>query len=153
MSAYIMPYADITIVRAFAGALQSIHTDYRLDMCDFLSKAFSTESFNRFEQDHTLFSQGWHCIAGKMLEEIKTKGESVKPIEDIKYLYGDEPVAYWLGYVIMYWKIKEEITDGQFFSEFSLSDIYWAYDILHTQSVDYAIDYIKEEYRTVHEDI
>ncbi len=142
-----MPYADITIVRAFAGAVQSIHSDYHLDMCDFLGKVFNTVSFGRFEEDHTLFSQGAHCIAGRLLDEIKAGGLTVNAIDDLTYLHGDEPVAYWMGYVFMYWKIKEHITNGHLFAAYSLSDIYWAYDILHTQSIDYAIDYIKSEYK------
>ena len=54
-------------------------------------------------------------------------------------------VAYWVGYVLMYWVYKEDIT-GEALLKYNLTEISESYEALHTQSVNYAIDWIKEEF-------
>ena len=61
---------DMSVIRAFAGAVSSAYADYGLDICDFLHKAMKTNLFKNFEEEFTVHSQGAHCIAGKILEEI-----------------------------------------------------------------------------------
>ncbi len=132
---------EIAIVRAFAGAIQSVHQQYKLDMCDFLLKAFDTEIFNNFENEHCIYTQGYHCIAGKLLEEIEKQGKTVSELEDIDMTDADAPTAYWLGYLFMYWKLSRK-PDSNVFKKYDLKEIYWDYDVLHTTDIDYAIDSI-----------
>ncbi len=137
---------ELSIVRAFAGAVRSAYEQYKLDICDYLSKAFTTDIFNDFENEHTIYTQGAHCIAGKILEEVDMGGKTVKPLEEDVSLEGDIPVAYWMGYLFMYWKIMCKTT-GKYFLEFDIEDIYWSYESLHTMSISAAINKIENEYK------
>lgn len=51
---------------------------------------------------------------------------------------------YWIGYVLTYWGFRDKLSG----KELNQCDIVWMinqYDILHTTSVEYAIDAIKEQ--------
>ena len=142
---YLMPYEDIIIVRSFAEAVKAASTIYKLDICSFMEKAVQTDAFAHFDEDYTLHGQSPRYIVTTILDEIGAKGECISHAKDPEMAEYDGPTAYWMGYVFMYWKIKEG-RDGAYFKNYSVEDIYWAYDTLHTQSVDYAIGCIKEEY-------
>lgn len=52
---------------------------------------------------------------------------------------------YWIGYVLTYWGFEEKLSG----KDLDKIDIAWMinqYDTLHTVSVDYAIDAIKEHH-------
>ncbi len=133
---------ELSIVRAFAGAVQCAYEQYGLDICDYLIGLFKTDIFNRFEEEHTVYVQGYHCIAGILLDEVKKLGITVKQGDDNP---GDAPVAYWMGYLFMYWKLLEHEM-GNNFLKYDLEGIYWSYESLHTMSIPAAIDSIKLEY-------
>ncbi len=132
---------ELSIVRAFAGAVKSAYEQYEFDICDYFTKMFSSEVFDDFEEEHCIYTQGSHCIAGKILESIP---EDLLPIKKNKPNIGDAPVAYWMGYVIMAWKILEH-RRGKYFKRFNMIDLYWEYESLHCMSVERAINVIKRE--------
>ncbi len=132
---------ELSIVRAFAGAVRSAFVDYGFDICDFLQKVLKTEMFNNFEEEHTVYTQGAHCIAGKIMEQFT---EKVKPA-DPTTIAGDAPVAYWMGYLLMYWKLYKGV-GGDYLSKIDLEGVYWAYDAYHTVSIQNAIERIEEEF-------
>ncbi len=135
-----LPAYELSIVRSFAGAIESACRDYHFDVCDFLQKVFYTDVFTDYEEEHCLYTQGSHCIAGKLLENMH---ELPKKIEDPVDAAADAPVAHWMGYLFMYWKLLERKT-GHDFLKVDLERVYWSYEVLHTQSITYAIDMVKE---------
>ncbi len=131
---------ELSIVRAFAGACKSIITDYSLDICDFLGKILLSDIFNQFNSEHTVYTQSSRCIASILLDEIKEY--SIKDVSDERLKIGDAPVAYWMGYVLMYWRLLNPDDD---LTNISIESLYWSYDSLHTADILYAIDVLKEE--------
>lgn len=135
-----LPRYLLSIVRAFAGSVESAYKDYKLDICDYLEKIMNTEIFRNFENEHCIYTQGYHCIAGKILEQVTDKVKSNN--DDIPF---DAETAYWMGYVIMYWKLYDpDALSG--LKSMDLEGVYWAYDSLHTQDIIYAIRAIKENF-------
>ena len=134
------------IVRSFAHAAEWAVKKYKKDPVDFLYKVLDTEIFANYPEDYTLYGQSSSCIAGRMLEEMEAKGVSVKDIENPEYIVLDTDAAFWMGYVVMSWVFSEGVT-GEDLKEYDFDAFYWGYDVLHTQSVKYAIDVVKEEYR------
>ena len=51
--------------------------------------------------------------------------------------------AYWLGYLLTYWGFQEGLM-GEQLAEYSIGWMIDQYDTLHTTSIEYAIDAIKE---------
>lgn len=135
-----LPRYELSIVRAFAGSTASAYKDYGYDICDFLSKIIKTECFKNFENEHTLYTQGYHCIAGRMLECVTDK---IKKHEDRPPF--DEDTAYWMGYVLMYWKLSDPDAI-KLLSYINFEGLYWAYEALHTQDIKYQLSIIRTDF-------
>ncbi len=128
---------DIGIIRAFAGGTRSAYEDYRLDTEDFLYQCSKTPMFWNFENEYCVYTQGDHCIAGKLIDEIEKI--SNRPIKKADFSIGDIDVARWMGYTLMYWKIQNEVKEGKISPEI-INAMYIGYETLHTQSMNYAIE-------------
>lgn len=136
------------IMRTFANAVQTAVLQYQFSLQDFLEKAVTTEIFEYYLDDYSLYSQSSSCIVGKIQEELKRADINIKTADEKEQkhnlFYAD--AGYWLGYMLIYWKIADKVTAKEL-SEYDFSEIIWSYDVLHTQSVSYALRQIKEEYR------
>lgn len=129
-------------------AFESAVKDYHYHLIDFTKKALLTDTFEDYVIDGTVFSQGPHYIAGTFERELKEKG-----IEIEKYTKENEScipyhteAAFWLGYLLLYWKISCNVT-GSYILQHDIEEMVWGYDTLHTQSVNYAIEFIEDEYK------
>ena len=56
----------------------------------------------------------------------------------------DSDVAYWMGYLLLSWHVQDDISGTKLLETYSLNYMYNNYDVLHTTSIGYAIDMIKE---------
>lgn len=142
-----------TIIRQFGRAVRDACITFEKCPYDFLDAAVKTDLFLTFEDDYTLHSQSPNCIAN---EFIKASDRTVFSIEDFlkkqNITYTDlrkecevESVAgYWMGFVIMQWAVRDKFP-GEI-QKCDMERLYWSYDMLHTQDVNYAIRIIKEEY-------
>jgi hypothetical protein len=133
------------IIKSYAHAVEDAAKSYNCDIVDFIEKSFLTDIFANYTEDFTVFGQSPRAIAGKILDELKKKHISVAPIKDPKFAPCDATTGFWMGYVVMQWVFQEGITGKELFT-YDFEEVYWAYDVLHTQSVNYAIDFIKKEY-------
>ena len=138
---YLLTRVDRAIIRAFARTVRDAAKNFGLSPYDFLQKAVNSSLFPTFQEDYRLHSQSPNCI---VTEFVKTFDEGVQaiPPEDREV---DGEVGYWMGFVIMQYAIRDHFPLDKI-RRISMEDVYWAYDVLHTQDVNYAIRFILEEY-------
>lgn len=92
----------------------------------------------------TIFSQSKSYI----IEELKSKNKSISKMsksEEKSILYYKE-ASYWLGFVFMTWKIVDKLPKS-YLLKYNIKDLVYGYDVLHTTSVSYSIDMIKQNYK------
>ena len=65
----------------------------------------------------------------------------VKPAKVPMY----KPAVEWFGYLTMYWMLSEQI-DAEEISKYYIEMILRDYDVLHTYSIEHAIEDIRENY-------
>ena len=56
-----------------------------------------------------------------------------------------KPAVEWFGYLTMYWMLSEQI-DAEEISKYNIDMILQFYDVLHTYSIEHAIEDIRENY-------
>ena len=129
------------IIKSFGRACRAVNTRYKLSIVDFIYEFLKSDIARTYQYDYTLYSQGDRCIAGKILDALNK--DNIKPVDDDTTL-ADEEVAYWLGYLIMSW-IYEDDCEPADLLKYDWERIYWGYDVLHTTSIKYTIEIIKED--------
>lgn len=110
----------------------------------FASLFFSSETFfNYIDWDVATVSQAKTYVLHLFEDELGTPIQT----QDDAPLYA--PDMYWLGYLIAYWCFCDETTGKEIVKEYDLVQIFDDFEMLHTQSIHYAIDYCKENYKRV----
>ena len=110
----------------------------------FIFNFFNSDLMARFYDDCTIFSQGNKYILALYNEEMNSKGYPIFKVKDIEYEH--IAPAFWIGYLFAEWYYKEGTTGAEILDRYDFNSIYNSYDMLHTQTVSYAIDWIKNEY-------
>ena len=136
---------DQEVIRAFAHTTESAVVKRGCSASDFCKKVIDTDIFKNFPEDYTVFVRSPHCVSKMILDELEEKGIRVNPIENEEYRAIDGDAAYWMGYVMMQWLFgyKDALSEMK---SIDYRLFYESYDILHTQDVNYAIEFIIEEY-------
>lgn len=131
-------------------AFESAVRDYQYNLVDFAKKALSTDTFEDYLIDGTVFSQGSHYIAGTFETELKEKGIAIEKYTDENqdYIPYHTEAAFWLGYLFLAWKIGCDVS-GEYILRYDIEEMVWGYETLHTQSIQYAIEFIEDEYLLV----
>ncbi len=136
-----------SIMKSLSRAFQSAISHYKLDLSDFIKKFIQTDIFKNYDNDFTLYTQAPTYPIGKAIDELAKKGLSFDEMDanmlEVKDYY--EEAAGWIGYILMYWKIKEGITSKEL-STLNVEELIIAYETLHTRSLSSALDIIKNEY-------
>lgn len=117
----------------------------KYEFSSFIESFFQSELVERFYEDYTLFSQGHKYILALYNEEMKSKGFTILKVKDIEHEHVSP--AFWIGYLFATWYYYDGTTGVEILSQYDFSAIYKSYDMLHTQSVSYAIDWIKKEFK------
>ena len=136
---------DQEVIRSYAHATEAAVITCEKSAPDFCRKALDTDIFKNFKEDYTVFGQSANAIAKMIIKELQSNGIEIAPIKNKAYKEIDGDAAYWMGYVIMQWMFRDEkALDSLLKVDYDL--FFDAYDVLHTQDVNYAIDFVKEEY-------
>jgi hypothetical protein len=112
----------------------------RVDLQSFALAFLKSETFVDFFTNYTIFSQSATYVLAEYKEELKEKNSDAFLAK--KYEEGD--IAYWFGYMFGIW--HQEL--GENFSDLTGADIEWLwynYEVLHTQSVEYVHDLYLED--------
>lgn len=81
---------------------------------------------------------------GYILSEFEAEYKDDLPsIDDDSIYYEDD--LYWFGYITAYWYFLDGTTGREIVNKYDINRILDHYDILHTISVQHAIDKIKED--------
>jgi len=135
-------------MKSFARTLVAAVDKYQYDLKDFIEKAVTTNIFADYLDDYTMYIQEGTYIAARISEELKRRGETICKASELQSQtpLATNETAYWIGYLMLYWRYMEQVTPTSFL-KYNFEEIIWAFDVLHTQSVEYAIEIIKEEYQ------
>ena len=138
---------DLGVIKSFARTLEAAVEKYHYDLRDFIEKAVATKIYASYLQDFTLYIQEGSYIAARIVEELNADGISILPESEWQKQIPKttKETAFWIGCVMMYWRFAEG-TFPQDILKYDIGEIIDAYDVLHTQSLAYAIDFIKQEY-------
>lgn len=139
MGKYLPSQYDRDIITAFAKTVRDAVLTFHKCPYDFVKKAIQTDLFLTFQEDFSLHSQSPNCIASEFL-----KITNVQNIDDIQYIGGDSDVGFWMGYLIMYWCIRDNFPVS-IIKKINMEELYWNYDVYHTQDLDYVIRLLMEE--------
>lgn len=137
---------ELAITDSFADVAETV-ISLNYDLEDYFVKVLKTDCFVRFPEDYTLYSQSDMYIFNKIKKELEEQGEIIHPANDWQRQnkrYARE-VAYWIGYVFMYWRHMEPFSLDTI-QKVSIERMVTGYETLHTQSVEYAIKTIKSGY-------
>ena len=143
MKKYYPDTYEIGIIRAFATMCDTAVALYHLDIIDLFEHLLKTDVFEEFMDLMGVYSQAdtyiYHCFE----EEFKTPVKEKNYDDELMYMY-DSDVAYWMGYLLLSWHVQDDISGTKLLETYSLNYMYNNYDVLHTTSIGYAIDMIKE---------
>lgn len=116
----------------------------KYEIVPFVCVFLASDVFNRIHEDGTLFSQA----PGYILEVFEE--EETRSCKDISVLEegapADTEAAYWMGYLFSEWTGTTDETGKDIVKKYSIADIYDSYDVLHTQGIRYAVNFIRDEY-------
>ena len=147
MKSYEIPYSDKLIIRKFARACECSVYYFKVYPLDFIKVVLNDDIFDNFFNRLDIFSQSDIYVVRSFLESnqgnIPFECDVDFLDEDIEYF---RKVAHWTGYLLMSWKRMKNI-NGKGILKYDLERIILSYPVLHTQSIDYAIDFIKKEYK------
>jgi len=81
------------------------------EIVDFFTKLLSSNYFQNFQEDFTIFSQSPSYMLHKFIEELKENNIKLKKMtkkqqEGIDY-YKD--ASYWMSYIFLTWKIVDNL--------------------------------------------
>lgn len=142
-----LDYEKLCICKSLARTFQyAVTSEY--DLRTFIEKTLRTEVFADFAEDYTLYPQSGSYIFARIKEELSRKNSSLFPAAEFQNRCKPffEETAYWIGYLFQYWRFLENISPTEM-TKYDIEEIIYSYDPLHTQSIKYAIDWIKQEYR------
>lgn len=143
---YIPSMMDLGVIRSFAHTVESAILTCGKDVTDFCKKVLDTEIFQNYTEDFTVYGRSPNCIAKMILTELKEKGVSVKDVpNDYEYKDVDAENGFWMGYVMIWWMFQEPDAI-ELLRKVDFERFFDSYDVLHTQDIGYAINFIKEEY-------
>ena len=113
--------------------------DNKKDICSFCEWWLTSPCFLQFFDDFTLFSQSYRYIYTVFSEDKNFC--NIKDDADAVY---DRDAAFWMGYLFTEWHMTR---DANAYDIFRNNVLYICnnYEVLHTQSVQVAIDMIIEE--------
>lgn len=143
---YELDMPTISIVRAFSRMCEYA-MESKYEIVSFFKNLLNSDYFQNFDSDYTIFSQGSSYMLHKFIEEMDLKEIKIDkiPLEEEKNIIYYKEASYWMGYVFMTWKIVDKLPKG-YLLKYNIKDLVYGYDVLHTTSVSYSIDMIKENY-------
>lgn len=110
----------------------------------FVNTFFRSELIAGFYEDITVFSQAHKYILTLYREEMQEKNILVEFVDEVETEH--LAPAYWIGYIFAEWYYQDGTTATEILDNYDFDAIYDSYDMLHTQSAKYAIDWIKKEF-------
>lgn len=137
----------LNIIKSFSRMCEYA-MDCKYEIVSFFTNIVNTSLFQNYEKMFTIFSQSKSYILDKFIEELKSKNKSINKmskLEEKNILYYKE-ASYWLGFVFMTWKIVDKLPKS-YLLKYNIKDLVYGYDVLHTTSVSYSIDMIKQNYK------
>lgn len=137
----------LSIIKSLSRVFQAAVSYYHFDLSDFVIKFTQTHVFQNYDIDFTLYSQAPTYPIGKAIDELAEKNISFQKMScnELEVIEYYEEAARWIGYVLMYWKVNENITEKDIL-KLNIDELIFGYEMLHTQSVSYALDAIKRDY-------
>lgn len=140
------------VIRMFEDAMknklgsiveQAVYEKY--EFRSFIINFFHSDLMKRFFEDCTVFSQGHKYVLALYKEEMNEKGIEVHYEDEIRHEMAAP--AFWIGYLFAAWYYMEGLTGNKILDMYDFDKIYDSYDMLHTQSIPYTINWIKMEFR------
>lgn len=120
---------------------------------DFAHKILSAKICDEYYEDMTIFCQSPMFIF-EVLENEQLTQEQL-PIKTIDYEKEGIDIDYmvetgmWFGWLILSWKVKDEISGQYILDNYNIDAIIQDYDYLHTLSISAAVYIIKDEYKKI----
>lgn len=144
---FVSTYEQRGVMISFAHTLEAAVERYKYNLKDFIEKCISTDIFHDFLDDFTMYIQEGTYIAARITEELEAKDIHILLATDFEreIMLAVKEAAYWVGYLMVYWRYMEQIPPEEFL-KYDFDEIIWSYEVLHTQGIEYAIDFIKREY-------
>lgn len=140
-------YEQRGVMISFAHTLEAAVERDQYNLKDFIMQCIRTDIFHDFLEDFTMYIQEGTYIAARISKELEAKGIHILPATDFEReaMLAIKEAAYWVGYLMTYWRYMESIPPEEFL-KYDFDEIIWSYEVLHTQEIEYAVDFIKREY-------
>lgn len=105
---------------------------------DFIKSFFKDEYVNLYLDDRSYFSNFVDIFT--IEKHIKTK--EMPNYRQVKY---SETEMHWIGYILRFWSLKENVSSKYISRFISPSELRSSYLTLHSQSVEAALQILKEK--------
>lgn len=127
---------ELVLARKIENTFAKIAENQSWDMEDFCKKWLSSNIAWQIANKQALIGQSSLYIYNDAVSELK---DSVNASNTPMY----KPAVEWFGYLITYWILCYGI-DPKELSKYDISKILHSFDILHTYSINHAIEDITE---------
>lgn len=130
-------FFDLSLANKVGYVLGILNTKYNFDAYEIIERFTSSNLFEHIiDWDVAVVSQSKYYIADLFLEEF----EKDLPM---KNSINNSDALFWYGYLITRWCIQEQIYGKDISENYNIISILQSYDVLHSLSIDNAIDHIK----------
>lgn len=138
-----MDFFELKLIEKIANVFACAMREKKYNRYQFIEKWCSSDTCQSvFEFDETLCSQAKSYI----LRTFEKEYESNLPEKDNDSpLYEDD--MYWFGYLLTYWYFLDGTSGKGVLKEYDVCKILDEYDVLHTLSIEAAIEKIREDDR------
>lgn len=128
---------ELTLARKIGDVLRILNQEYHFDSLELVADFTVSRLFQQImDWDVSIVSQGKYYIAQLFVEEYQEK-------LPVKCGYDDSEALYWYGYLLTRWCQIEQTTGKEIYEQYNVRSILQAYDVLHTLSIENAIEHIK----------
>ena len=142
-------YERICVIEAMSAVFYSAIYQKKFDIFDFTHKILSTDLFDRFPYDLSLFSQSpLYVIECLEMDELPP---TMFPIKKHNYKNDAEKryiskVSEWVGYMLASWIMIDKISGKDILEKYDIDGIINSYERLHCMSISAAIFEIKSDF-------
>ena len=142
-------YERICVIEAMSAVFYSAIYQKKFDIFDFTHKILSTDLFDRFPYDLSLFSQSpLYVIECLETDEFPA---TMTPIKKYNYKSDDEKryisnVSEWVGYMLASWIMIDKISGKDILEKYDIDSVINSYERLHCMSISAAIFEIKSDF-------
>lgn len=137
-----MHFVELKLCEKVGSVLEECNSIYNQDSLQLLLIWLESEIFERIiDGDVALCSQAKSYIARTFMNENKGR---LNDVQANKVMSNE--ILFWFGYLITYWCLEYQETARNIIKKYDIESIVYSYEVLHSLSVKFAIEKIKEDY-------